>query len=199
MAEAATIDPVSGAPITKSEKSKHALAADLDSFLLLLTTQLKNQDPLSPLDPTDFTGQLVQFASVEQQITSNANLEKLVEVQNLALASSIIGFVGTDVEAEIGQVPLQNHTAQFSYDLASNAQNVIITISDDKGNVMLTKAGERAAGKHEFVWDGKDGNDILQPDGGYAVSVTAVDFESKAVNSKLIVRGHVSGVSMDNG
>lgn len=198
MAEIPLVDPTAAVQ-TRSQKSGVSLAADLDSFLLLLTTQLKNQDPLSPLEPTEFTGQLVAFAGVEQQISTNAYMEQLLSLQSSSLAASIIGFVGTDVVAEVSQVPLQDGEAKFTYSLTGNAKNVVITISDSKGNIMLTKAGERTAGDHEFVWDGNDVNGQKVPDGPYRVSVTPIGFETSPVSAKVKVSGHVTGVTMDRG
>lgn len=184
---------------TKSGQASDKLNEDLNQFLNLLVTQLKNQDPLDPMDANEFTSQLVQFASVEQQISTNDHMEKLVKLQNASLAASIIGFVGTDVEAEVNQVPVQNGEGKFTYTLSGNAKNVVMSITDDKGNIMLTKAGERTAGDHEFVWDGKDVNGQQVPDGGYSVSVTPIGFEGAPVTAKVKVRGHVSGVTMDSG
>ena len=147
-----------------SATSAAKLSAD---FMELLVTQLQHQDPLSPLEPTEFTGQLVQFASVEQQIATNDNMEQLLDVQNAALASAVVGFIGTSVEADIGQIPLQDGEAKYKYTLDSNVQNTVMTITDDKGRVVFTQAGERTAGTHEVAWDGKDTNGIQQPDGAY--------------------------------
>lgn len=183
----------------QSAKSKTSLAADFDAFLLLLTTQLKHQDPLSPMEPTEFTSQLVQFASVEQQINSNENLEKLVGIQNANLAASIIGFVGTSVEATGGEVPLQNGEAKITYDLSGNAKNTVITISDSKGNLVFTKAGERQPGLHEFVWDGKDGDGVLQPDGAYKISVSPIGYDDEVVTADVRIFAKITGVSMENG
>jgi flagellar basal-body rod modification protein FlgD len=199
MAEVNLIDPTVTATDTRSGKAGASLAADLDSFLLLLTTQLKNQDPLSPLEPTEFTGQLVQFASVEQQISTNAHMEKLLNLQTSSLAASIIGFVGKDVEAEVSQVPLQDGEGNFTYTLSGNAKNVVLSITDEKGKIMLTKAGERTAGDHNFVWDGKDVNGQTMPDGPYNVSVTPIGFDDAPVTAQVTVRGYVSGVTMANG
>jgi flagellar basal-body rod modification protein FlgD len=198
MADAVNALAASGTE-TQSTKAKSTLAADFDAFLLLLTTQLKHQDPLSPLEPTEFTSQLVQFASVEQQITANENLEKLVGIQNAALASSIIGFVGTDIEAEGTQVPLQDGTGKFTYELSKNAKNVIITITDTSGKVVLAKAGDNTAGLHEFIWDGKNTSGQPVADGAYNLSVSAIGFEDEAVTTTVHIFGHVTGVSMANG
>ena len=183
----------------QTAKAKSTLAADFDAFLLLLTTQLKHQDPLSPLEPTEFTSQLVQFASVEQQITANENLEKLIGIQNASLASSIIGFVGTDIEYEGSELPLQNGQGKFTYDLSKNAKNVIITITDSAGTVVLTKAGERTPGLHEIDWDGKDMSGIPVSDGAYRVSVTPIGFDDEPITTNVHVFGHVTGVSLANG
>ena len=140
---------------TEANKARASLAGDMDAFLLLLVTQLKNQDPLSPLEPTEFTNQLVNFAGVEQQIATNDNIEKLLSVQNAALASAVIGFVGREVVADTsGKLPLQNGEATFEYTLGSSASNVVMTISDDNGGILFTKAGNTGVGKHEVTWDG---------------------------------------------
>ena len=79
MADAiSSLDTTQASANGQAGKAKASLAADFDAFLLLLTTQLKNQDPLSPMEPTEFTSQLVQFASVEQQINTNRSLGQLI-------------------------------------------------------------------------------------------------------------------------
>jgi flagellar basal-body rod modification protein FlgD len=199
MADISALNADAAVASGQSGKAKTSLAADFDAFLLLLTTQLKNQDPLSPMEPTEFTSQLVQFASVEQQINANENLEKLVGIQNATLAASIIGFVGTDVEADVGDLPLQDSEGKFSYTLDKQAKNVVITISDADGNLVLTKAGELGAGRHEFTWDGKDNDGVLKPDGVYKVSVSPIGFDDEVVTADVTVYAHITGVDMANG
>ena len=149
----------------RSAKDRNRLAADLDSFLLLLVTQLKNQDPLSPLEPTEFTGQLVAFAGVEQQITTNANLEKLLKIQDASFAAAIVGFIGTQVEAESNQIPLQDGKAEMTYTLSQNAKSATIAINDSDGNIISLQTLDNSAGEHEFIWDGKDQDGNTVPDG----------------------------------
>ncbi len=183
----------------KSAQASSKLAADMDSFLLLLTTQLKNQDPLSPLEPTEFTQQLVAFAGVEQQITTNKNLEDIVKLQNANMASAVVGFIGTNVEAQGNKVPLQNGNAEFTYELSSNAKTVVVAIANSKGKIMYTQAGELTGGEHKFKWDGKDMNNFQQPDGPYTVTVTPIGFEDEPVEARVKVKGRVSGVTMAGG
>lgn len=88
---AGTTSTSSGINQTDAEKSKEKLDKDLNQFLNLLVTQLKNQDPLDPMDATQFTSQLVQFASVEQQIYQNSNLEKLLLTAQVSQVSNLSG------------------------------------------------------------------------------------------------------------
>ena len=180
--------------------AKKTLAGDMNAFLLLLTTQLKNQDPLSPLEPTEFTSQLVQFAGVEQQIATNDNMEKLIKIENTALASAVVGFIGTEVTADTGgQLPLQNGEATFEYTLTNNASNVVMTISDANGRVVFTKAGDASPDTHEVIWDGKDGSGQTLPDGAYTFSITPIAFPGSTISHTSRVKAVITGVSMANG
>ena len=185
---------------TEANKARASRAGDMDAFLLLLVTQLKNQDPLSPLEPTEFTNQLVNFAGVEQQIATNDNIEKLLSVQNAVLASAVIGFVGKEVVADTsGKLPLQNGEATFEYTLGSSASNVVMTISDDEGRILFTKAGETSVGKHEVIWDGKDGKDQQMPDGSYNLAITPLAFSGETIEHTIRVKAVITGISLANG
>src|SRR5687768_18617134 len=92
-----------------------SLSGDYTNFLTLLTAQLKNQDPLSPMDATQFTQQLVQFSAVEQQINGNKKLDQLIGLQSTANAYGAVGFVGTTIAANSKDVPLQGGKAKFDY------------------------------------------------------------------------------------
>src|SRR5581483_4459363 len=83
------------------------LSGNYQNFLTLLTTQLQNQDPLSPMDTSQFTQQLVEFSSVEQQINTNSKLDQMIGLQSTANAYGAVGFVGTTVAADSDQMPLQ--------------------------------------------------------------------------------------------
>ncbi len=194
------VEAIGTEALTDSGKARATLASDMDSFLLLLTTQLKNQDPLSPLEPTEFTNQLVQFASVEQQIATNASMEELLKVQNAALASMVVGFIGNEVLTEnTGQVPLQNGEAKFEYTLTNNAANVVMTIMDDNGKVLFTRAGEPSIGTHEVTWDGKDGSGRDMPDGVYKISITPIALPGSTIDHTSKIKAIITGVSMSNG
>src|SRR5262245_29800369 len=102
---------------TGSSTSMGKLTENFDQFLALLTTQLKNQDPLSPMDSSEFTNQLVQFAGVEQQIATNKNLESLVTLQKSSQVMGALELMGKKVEVSGTTVPLQDKSATFVYTL----------------------------------------------------------------------------------
>jgi flagellar basal-body rod modification protein FlgD len=188
------------APASKSEGARFQLAEDLDAFLLLLTTQLKHQDPLSPLEPTEFTNQLVNFANVEQAIATNKHLEDLLALEASNFVSSIVGFIGTQVEANGNVVPLQDGKAEFRYALSDAAKFATLTIADAGGNVVHSAQLENTAGVHSYVWDGKDQNGIQQPNGPYKISVTAASIsDDRPVETSVVLKGRVTGVNMQDG
>jgi flagellar basal-body rod modification protein FlgD len=196
------ITSIGGAAAVKTaeEASRSKLAKDLDSFLLLLTSQLKNQDPLSPMDSTEFTNQLVQFAQVEQAISSNASLTSLISLTQQSIATNAVNYIGKTAEANSSGLPLQDGKAKFAYSLDKDAQNVSLVIRDATGSIVYTAVGEKTAGFHSMEWDGKDSNGVQLADGTYKVEVTALaKAEGEAVNSYTTVFGKVTGVTSSEG
>lgn len=189
----------SGTDQTKAEASKAKLDEDLNKFLNLLVTQLKNQDPLDPMDATEFTSQLVQFASVEQQIYQNSNLEKLLLTAQVSQVSNLSGFLGTTVEGTSDTFNLDNSEATFTYDLQAQATSNTITIADDSGKTVFTTGGEFDAGKHTYTWDGLDDLGNQLPDGAYTVTVSALDSAGTPVPVKQTVFGLVTSAGADQG
>jgi len=191
-----TVDADGG---SKSATSQVKLQDELNRFLNLLVTQLKNQDPLDPLDTNEFTAQLVQFASVEQQIQQNANLEKLLNLQETSQVASMVNFIGTTVEVTGDTVPLENGEAEFTYALDVNATDVTITIMNSSGLTVFVGAGETGVGKHEFTWDGKSASGVEQPDGVYTVVIGALDRAGVLLEVEQTVFGRVTGAGVDEG
>lgn len=176
-----------------------SLGDDLNRFLTLLVTQLQNQDPLDPLDANEFTAQLVQFASVEQQIYQNSNLETLIDVGKNAEVASLVNFIGKSIEATGATLPLEDGAARASYTLAEPAAAVSLTIRDAEGNAVAVKAGETGGGRHSFEWDGRDADDRQLPDGAYTLEIAAIDGDGAAIETTSTVTGRVSGASAGDG
>lgn len=184
---------------TQSGQSQAKLNDDLNKFLNLLVTQLQHQDPLEPMDATQFTSQLVQFASVEQQIYSNGHLEDLVNLQQTSQVASMVNYLGTTIEASGKTLYMEDGSAKYSYTLDKNARETTITITDDAGKTVATLPGQTTSGYHTAEWDGKDSDGNQLPDGTYTINVTAIDPDGNALNVSQTVTGRVTGAGNESG
>jgi flagellar basal-body rod modification protein FlgD len=184
---------------SKSTSSLTGLADNLDNFLTILTTQLQHQDPLSPLDTHEFTNQLVLFAGVEQDIQGNSSLEKLIALQQNNVAVGAVSYIGQTIEASGQTNMLRNEEAKFGYSLPGNAKSAILQISDANGKPVLATPAQTTAGRHDFVWDGRDAQGNLLPEGPYSIAVLAVDSADQPIPITYSVSGRVTGVEMANG
>jgi flagellar basal-body rod modification protein FlgD len=159
---------------------KGTIAGNFQTFLQLLTTQLKNQNPLDPLDTNQFTQQLVQFAQVEQQLKSNDQLAKLVALEQTAQSTYALAFVGQAVAVDGATAPLSEGQATWS--LTSTKPSVAtVNITSANGQTVYSGTFNINAGQHPFVWDGRDTNGQQWPDGNYTISVTALDASQQPV------------------
>ncbi len=177
----------------EAQAKRASLSGDLESFLKLLVTQLKNQDPLDPMDATQFTAQLAQFASVEQAIKTNKNLESLIGMTKSGQVSAAVSYIGKIIEAEGNKAPLANGKAEFSYTLDEPAALVSVTVFDANGRAVLSTTGEITMGTHEFVWNGVDAQGNTRPDGVYTLGVGAVDKEGIQIGVMTRFKGLVDG------
>ncbi len=179
---------------TTNEVAESKLAENFDDFLKLLTTQLRYQDPMSPLDSNEFVGQLVQFSQVEQSINTNKNLEKLLALQQGNLISVGLGYIGRTVEANGEIAPLVDANAEFSYTLNENAAASTIAIADADGKIVFSSTGETSAGRHNFVWDGLDNNGDAMPEGVYRFVVAALDENAEQIGTSTTATARVTGI-----
>jgi len=172
---------------------------NFDNFLTLLTKQLQYQDPLSPLDTNQFTQQLVEFTSVEQQIETNQKLDSLLGVQSDNQAMAALSFLNNVIEAQSDQVMLQNGTTDITYDLSSDAENASLVIKDANGETVRIIPVDTTTGSHELTWDGKDQNGNQLDDGVYDISVEAVDSTGAQLAVTTGMRGKVDAVQRIDG
>jgi flagellar basal-body rod modification protein FlgD len=176
------------------------LSGNFETFLTLLTTQLKNQDPTAPMDSNQFTQQLVQFSQVEQQIQTNTNLSSLISQGSTMSAAYATSYLGKMVSVTNGQASLQNGAANWTYTLGGNAAEANFTVTNDKGRVVFTgPASEKGAGTHGFAWNGKDNNGNALPDGAYKLTVTAAAADGSKITSSVASAGLVSQIDMTGG
>jgi flagellar basal-body rod modification protein FlgD len=156
------------------------IASNFTTFLQLLTTQLKNQDPLSPMDTNQFTQQLVEFAQVEQQLKSNSQLGTLVSLQQTAQNTAALEFVGRNVEVSGANAPLSGGTATWTLTSPKPA-TATINIANPAGQTVYSTTQSLNAGDQPFTWNGQDSTGAQWPDGNYTISVTAQDANGQSV------------------
>lgn len=180
---------------TTAANDANQLSADYNNFLILLTTQLQNQDPLDPMDSSEFTNQLVQFSQVEQQIKTNTGLSNIMLQQENLVASGSLAFIGKAINFS-GNEPYFNGTdpVAIGYTLEGNAQSSKLYIKDEDGNVIRTMTANNAAGSYNAVWDGKDNSGQLVEKGKYKVTVDALDSNGDAVKTTTEVNRVVTGI-----
>jgi flagellar basal-body rod modification protein FlgD len=171
------------------------IAGNFQMFLQLLTTQLQNQDPTSPLDTNQFTQQLVQFASVEQQLKTNSDLDSLVALNKSQQATSALNFVGAKVIADGANTEYKDGVAVWNI-TSPSAATANISVLDSNGNTVWTDKQNLQAGIQSYAWNGRTSTGQLAPEGTYTIQVTAQDSTGAAVTTSTDFSGTVSGVDL---
>lgn len=189
------------APSDVNNAALAQLSSNFGTFLGLLTTQLKNQDPLSPMDSTQFTQQLTQMSGVQAQLQGNALLQQVAANTGTGIATAV-GLIGKNVRALSDTADLKNGKAQWTYNLPTDATDTKIEVVDSQGKVLHAESATGAslkAGDHNFTWNGKDMTGANVPDGTYTLRVTATDSGGKTLATTNFVQGLVTSVEQSNG
>lgn len=175
------------------------LTANFDTFLKLLTTQLRHQDPLQPLDTEKFTSQLVQFASVEQSIRANSHLETLIALQAAGERSSALSLVGRTVSVAADKAMHSGAGAGWTYTLPGEAQSVTVTVVDSLGRVAATLNSDTGAGAHSASWNGETDKGETAPSGVYRLIVTAKDAAGLNMEASISTDLRIDAVAFEGG
>ena len=172
------------------------LAGNFNTFLTLLTTQLQHQDPLSPLDTNQFTQQLVEFSSVEQQVNMNSNLQTLISLQQTAEATSAMQFLGSNVTLGGSTATLAaNSPATWSLNSAAPA-TASVTVTSSTGQTAFNGTVSLNAGSQSYSWNGQGNNGVAWPAGQYTLALKATGANGQPVTVSTQVQGTVSGVDL---
>ena len=171
-----------------------------DQFLTLLVAQLKNQDPLSPIESADFTAQLAQFSSLEQLFGMNESLRDIQDALAARESGDVLGYIGRSVKTFDSSIFIKDGTMDSNvYDLQDRAE-VTISIRNDQGlEIRTIYAGWQDAGEHDLIWDGKDNRGDTVGDGIYTFELEAVDEEGSIVPYDTYLAGEVTGVTYQSG
>lgn len=173
-------------------RSRNALSANFDTFLQLLTQQLRYQDPTNPMDTNEFTQQLVQYSQVEQQISTNENLQSLLTLSRANAGAAALNYLGRPVVTKGDAAALSGGQAQWGYELPASAETVQLVVSDASGRIVFSTAGSRERGSHSFSWDGRTQQGAQLPEGTYRLEVRALSADGSRMNVPMTSTGTVT-------
>lgn len=175
---------------------RKTIAGNFDTFLQLLISQLKNQNPLDPLDTHQFTQQLVQFSSVEQSIKTNENLENLLRLSLASTSTALVGYIGKTVTVDTPVAQLREGKAEWNYQASGPIAGMTVTIRDASGNIVFSEERTTSASKGTFEWDGRRSDGSQAPDGAYTISIVGRDAAGQTVGVGTTVTSVVDGIDM---
>ncbi|GJE36014.1 flagellar hook assembly protein FlgD [Methylobacterium persicinum] len=190
------VNSSSSSSSSSSSTSSTGLASNFTQFLTLLTTQLKNQNPLDPMDTNQFTQQLVEFAGVEQQLKTNDQLGSILAASQSASSASATSYIGKTVTTDGTAAQLQDGAATWTLNPARAATKAVVTISDSKGNVVATQTTSLQSGSQNYTWNGKTSAGLSAASGLYSIKVAATDATGANVTVDTSVNGTVSEVDL---
>lgn len=178
-----------------SSATANVVSDTQNRFLKLLTAQLKNQDPLNPMDNAQMTSQMAQISTVDGIERLNATLHTLLGNSTDSQTMQAAALVGRGVMVPGSSIGLANGQAYAGIDLAGAADNVTVTITDANGLAVRTlRLGAQKAGVMAFSWDGKSDNGTPAVNGNYKFSVAAVQ-GANAVTATALAVGTVSSIT----
>ena len=194
----ASISSLSANAATSTAQSPR-LAGDFNTFLTLLTTQIKNQSPTDPLDTNQMTNQLVQFASVEQQIAMNQNLQSLIGLEQTSQLTTSAPLIGKKVEIEADKITLQSGSGALRLPVAGASQMAQITIRGSGDRIIRQETVQLGSAPTDWSWNGKGSDGATMPDGAYKVSVTGVGAGGKVEAIPFTTVATVTGAERAGG
>jgi len=178
---------------TKDDKS----ILGKEDFLSLLVAQMKNQDPLNPDDPTQFTAQLAQFSQLEQLFNLNGSMEGLVSSYENANKLTALGTIGKEVSFQSDTIAFDGQPVTLGYKLDEKAAEVSISLKKGTTTVAVLKGDQLDKGTHYLSWDGLDSKGDAADPGEYSIVVEAKDYQGGDLQVDSIVRSIVTGADLD--
>ncbi|EPR35000.1 flagellar hook capping protein [Alkalidesulfovibrio alkalitolerans DSM 16529] len=200
---AAYVDTTSYLNSMYSSSARESSSTELgkDAFLTLFVAQLKNQDPLNPMDDKEYVSQLAQFSSLEQLTNISSGMEGVAAMLAKMQQLSATSYIGMDVLAAGSGIHLaEGKSTEVRFVVPEDATNVTAHIYDKNGNIVRSvDMGGLSSGEYAFSWDGKDSDNSPCEDGAYDVAFTAEDANGEWLYVSTLVEGRVTGVFMESG
>ena len=168
-----------------------------EDFLTLLVTQLQNQDPLNPDDPTEFTAQLAQFSSLEQLFTLNESMDSLVASNAGSDKLSTLNTIGKEVAYHSGSFNFSGDPQEIGYQLDGPASEITLSLQQNGSTITTLHGTELTKGNHFITWDGLAENGTPAPVGKYEIVISAKATDGESVAAAPIIRSEVTGVDLE--
>lgn len=177
-------------------KDRLKVAENFDTFLSLLTTQLKNQNPLDPMDSNQLTQQLVQFTGVEQSLKTNENLETMLQLMTVGAVNSAVGYIGKEVTISGAMAKFDGSTANWRFSSAGESSTATFVVRDTAGNEVWRESRPVGQGAGTYSWNGDKIGGGKVPAGNYSLTVGASDSAGNPIEIKSSWSGVVQGVDL---
>jgi len=199
--ETSTVAGASQSTVQQPPNAQGSSDLGKDAFLKILTAQLANQDPTSPMDANAFVAQLAQFSTLEQMQNTNDTLTQMLALQKSQGQTAAIEMVGKDAIYNASQLDLvAGGKISVNATLGSPAADVVLQINDANGSEVRHQSfGALAAGSNTLTWDGRSDSGVAQSPGTYSVTVSATDLAGKPVSVSQQARGRITGISLQDG
>lgn len=192
--------PVQGAGTSAAVAAQSTgFGGDFNTFLTLLTAQLRNQDPTNAMSPEQMTAQLVQFAQVEQQIRVNDSLQQLISLQQAAQLTAAAPLLGRMVEVESDYLALQDGVATLRLPPAGTATQALILVLDEDGRSLREEQVTLDSTAMDWRWDGRDAAGERLPEGAYRFAVIGSDAQGVVQPVDVTVRARATGAERRDG
>jgi flagellar basal-body rod modification protein FlgD len=170
-----------------------ALSSNFSDFLQMLMTQLKNQDPTSPMDTNEFTSELVQFSGVEQQINTNGSLTQLIQLTQAGETMQGTSMTGKQVTVQSTQIAVQNGSGTLNFN-DPTAGPVAVAITNSAGQQLYGTTVNATAGNNTWTWNGETNSGSQLPDGAYNAAVVSGNANGSTTTLPFTVTGTATGV-----
>lgn len=194
---AAAPAPAATAPAAAAGASDATFASgDFQTFLQMLTTQIRNQDPLNPMEGADFAVQLATFSGVEQQVRTNELLASLGGSMGLTGLSQYAGWIGREVRST-APVHFGDEAIALQIEPDPGADGVVLVTRDAHGRVVTRE--DIGTGSGEVEWFGRDGDGDKLPDGVYSFSIENWQGETRLSEMAVAAWGKVSEARLGAG
>lgn len=196
-AASSAADPVAGLRTQADALVKQKTAEDFDKFLLLMTQQLRQQDPLNPANATEFVAQLATFSSVEQSIKANEKLDRLIAAATGLADHSATVLIGRTVETATGRLSAAGQPVGFAYEPVADATRIVAAVRDQGGRLLREIPLPSGAGRLHAVWDGRDAEGDPVTSGRQSIEVLQYREDELLAQAPAILASRVQEIRME--